>query len=131
MSLADRRLDATAFVYVAGYHPADSSTATLRCRDTMHCLTISLNMGSLGVLKTTFNIPNELLARARRYARKTSHQLRAIVEEGRRIVMSTTSTRNRYRLQDLSVGHASDSDPLEAYPWPDLREMMYGREDAR
>ncbi len=31
----------------------------------------------------------------------------------------------RYRLADLSVGMAEDEDPLEAYSWEDLREIIY------
>jgi hypothetical protein len=30
-----------------------------------------------------------------------------------------------YRLADLSVGRAEDDDPLEAYSWQDLREIIY------
>ncbi|MCY3656931.1 MAG: hypothetical protein OXG95_10040 [Chloroflexi bacterium] len=32
-----------------------------------------------------------------------------------------------YRLPDLSVGRATARDPLEAYSWEELREIIYER----
>lgn len=64
--------------------------------------------------------------RAKRYAKMNGHPLRAVVEEGLRRVLSTRVTKSRYRLPDMSVGDRKGSDPLEAYSWQDLREMIYG-----
>ena len=76
-------------------------------------------------MKTTLDIQDELLLRAKRHAQRTGRPLRAVVEEGLRQVLSNTATQNRYRLPDLSVGSADDDDPLEAYSWQDLREIIY------
>ncbi len=82
-------------------------------------------------MKTTLNIQDELLARAKRHAQRTGRPLRAVVEEGLREeglrkVLSTESPHDRYILPDHSVGEAGGRDPLEAYSWQDLREVIYG-----
>lgn len=77
-------------------------------------------------MKTTLNIQDELLARAKRHAQKTGRPLRSVVEEGLRQVLSADSPPARYILPDRSVGEAGGRDPLEAYSWQDLREVIYG-----
>ena len=77
-------------------------------------------------MKTTIDIQDGLLVRAKRYARRNGHPLRAVVEEGLRRVLSTPVARSRYRLPDMSVGDRKGPDPLEAYSWQDLRGMIYG-----
>ena len=76
-------------------------------------------------MKTTIDIQDALLLRAKRYAKRNGHPLRAVVENGLRLVLSTPVTRSRYRLPDMSVGDSDGPDPLEAYSWQDLREMIY------
>ena len=76
-------------------------------------------------MKTTIDVHDELLARAKRHARENGVSLRAVVEEGLRLVLSTIRTAEPYRLPDLSVGDPNDKDPLEAYTWQDLSEMIH------
>lgn len=76
-------------------------------------------------MKTTIDIHNELLRRAKRHARDSGRPLRAVVEDGLRLVLSATDIPNPYRLPDLSVGDPTDEDPLEAYSWQDLSEIIY------
>ena len=83
------------------------------------------------LVKTTLDIRDELLARAKRHARATGRPLRAIVEEGLRQVLAATSARQRYRLPDLSTGNVGGADPLEAYSWQDLRAVIYGDPESR
>ncbi len=78
-------------------------------------------------MKTTLNIQDELLTRAKRHAQRTGRPLRAVVEEGLRQVLSNESSRGRYLLPDHSAGEAGGRDPLEAYSWQDLREVIYGK----
>ena len=85
----------------------------------------------MGFMKTTLNIQDELLARAKRHAQRTGRPLRAVVEEGLRRVLSTAAPRQRYLLPDQSVGEAGGRDPLEAYSWQDLREVIYGEPERR
>ena len=82
-------------------------------------------------MKTTLDIHDELLARAKRHARRTGRPLRAVVEEGLRQVLSTETSRGQYLLPDHSVGETGGSDPLEAYSWQDLREGIYGKPDLQ
>ena len=76
-------------------------------------------------MKTTIDIQDELLARAKRHAKSTGRPLRAVVEEGLRHVFAKDKPVAPYHVRDLSVGDPGGRDPLESYSWPDLREMIY------
>ena len=82
-------------------------------------------------MKTTIVIQDELLARAKRHAKRTGRPLRAVVEEGLRRVLSATDNHQPYILPDHSVGEAGGRDPLESYSWQDLREVIYSRTEPR
>ena len=81
-------------------------------------------------MKTTIDIHDELLARAKQYARNTGRSLRAVVEEGLRQVLPAPLSRSRYRLPDLSEGQIGAADPLAGYSWQELRGMIYGEPTA-
>lgn len=82
-------------------------------------------------MKTTLDIQDGLLERAKRYAKRAHRPLRAIVEEGLRRVLSERSVRDVYNLPDASVGDPNAADPLEALSWQDLREEIYGEPRER
>ena len=82
-------------------------------------------------MKITIEIQDELLARAKQYARKSGRTLRSVVEEGLREVLDGPKPRTQYRLPDLSTGNPSSSDPLDTCSWQDLREIIYGRHGKR
>jgi len=77
-------------------------------------------------VKTTVEIPDALLERARRHARRTGRPLRALIEDGLRVVLLTGSPSADYRLPDRSVGVPGGRNPLEAMSWQDLRAEVYG-----
>lgn len=77
-------------------------------------------------MKTTLDIHDDLLIRAKRHTRASGRTLRAVVEDGLRMVLSVPSAPSTYRLPDLRVGDPEAADPLERYSWPELREMIYG-----
>ena len=83
-------------------------------------------MANIDPMKTTVDIQDELLARAKRHARRTGQPLRALVEEGLRQVLPNEPNRTPFRLQDRSVGERGARDPLESRSWHDLREVIYG-----
>ena len=87
--------------------------------------------GYYGIVKTTLDIHDELLLRAKRHARETGRPLRALVEDGLRRVLAASAPRTRYRLADLRAGEPDAPDPLEGYSWPELRETIYGDPGAR
>lgn len=89
-------------------------------------LPIFMNMGSMGLVKTTIEISDALLARARRHARAAGKPLRAVIEEGLRRVLETSTKPEAYRLADRSVGKAGGRNPLDALSWQDLRDEIYG-----
>lgn len=88
-------------------------------------------MGNMGIMKTTIDIQDELLARAKQYARKSGCTLRAVVEEGLREILAGPKYQTQYRLPDLSTGNPGSSDPLESYSWQDLRDIIYGDVENR
>ncbi len=77
-------------------------------------------------MKTTIEIGDALLIRAKRHARKTGKTLRVLVEEGWRKVLESEPVRTGYRLPDRSVGVAGGKNPLESLTWQDLRDEIYG-----
>ena len=82
-------------------------------------------------MKTTLEIQDALLDRAKRHARRTGRPLRSIVEEGLRRVLSERAAVQRYELPDASVGDRAAGDPLEALSWQDLRGEIYGDSPSR
>ncbi len=93
--------------------------------------TVKDYMASMGIMKTTLDIQDELLVRAKRHAQRTGRPLRAVVEEGLRHTLFTAAIHRRYRLPDHSVGEAGGWDPLEAYSWQYLRGVIYGEAEFR
>ncbi len=82
-------------------------------------------------VKTTLDIKDDLLLRAKKLAKRTGRPLRAVVEDSLRLTLANAQQRPDYRLPDLSVGRAGDVDPLELLTWQDLRAIVYGEPDAR
>lgn len=77
-------------------------------------------------MKTTIDIHDELLARAKQHAKDIGQPLRAVVEDGlRQVLARVTSSRRPYKLPDLRVGNPAAADPLEGFSWPELRETIY------
>lgn len=87
--------------------------------------------GQYGAVKTTIEIHDELLIRAKRHAQKAGRPLRAVVEDGLRRVLDAPPTPSRYVLPDLRVAGPNSPDPLEGYTWPELRELIYEGRGSR
>ena len=77
-------------------------------------------------MKTTLDIQDALLVRAKKHAKRTSQPLRAIMEDGLRHVLAVEQQAVGYTLPDRSVGDPRAADPLESLSWQDLRAMIYG-----
>ena len=79
----------------------------------------------MGEVKTTVDVHDELLKRAKRHARETGQTLRAVIEEGLRLVLEKPPPTG-YKLPDLRVGNPGDPNPLEHLTWDEMLELMYG-----
>lgn len=76
-------------------------------------------------MKTTIDIHDDLLVRAKNHAKATGRPLRAVVEDGLRTVLSQAEPKAGYVLEDCSVGQPGDPNPLELYSWDELRDLIY------
>lgn len=77
-------------------------------------------------MKTTLDIQDALLLRAKRLSKRTGKPLRALVEQGLALVLASEGAApQRYELPDRSVGRADARDPLEGWSWQDLRDEIY------
>ena len=95
-------------------------------------------MGSIALLslpnnpmKTTLEIKDDLLIRAKKFAKRSGQPLRAVVEESLRRTLSQAEEQTSYQLPDLSFGDANACDPLESLSWQDLRNEIYGTPDSQ
>ena len=79
-------------------------------------------MGNMGDVKTTVEVHDELLKRAKRHAKETGQTLRAVVEEGLRLVMEKPSPTG-YKLPDLRVGDPDGPNPFEKFTFAEMLEL--------
>ena len=77
-------------------------------------------------MKTTLDIKDDLLIRAKKLAKRSGKPLRTIVEDGLRLTLSQAPSRKAYKLPDLSVGNPDAQDSLALLSWQDLRDEIYG-----
>ena len=77
-------------------------------------------------MKTTVEIDDALMRRAKRHAKRSARSLRSIMEEGLRRVLDEPGSRESYTMPDLSAGRPGDPNPLEGMSWQDLRDEIYG-----
>ena len=77
-------------------------------------------------MKTTVHIADDLLARAKRHAKRSGRPLRALIEEGLQQVLASKPAGGTYPLPDRSVGDPKGEDPLESLSWEALRGEIYG-----
>jgi hypothetical protein len=82
-------------------------------------------------MKTTIDIHDELLGRAKQHAKDTGRSLRAVIEDGLRHVLAAPESRSKYQLPDLSMGDPNAADPLASFSWPELRETIYGEPESQ
>ena len=73
-------------------------------------------------VKTTVDVHDELLKRAKRHAQETGQTLRAVVQEGLRLVLEKPPP-SGYKLPDLSVGDPDGPNPLEKHTFAEMLEM--------
>lgn len=77
-------------------------------------------------MKTTIDIHDVLLERAKRHAKANGLTLRSVVEEGLRKVLVQPSPSVPFKLEDCRVGDPDAGNPLDHYTWTELRALIYG-----
>jgi hypothetical protein len=74
-------------------------------------------------MKTTIEISDALMRAARRQARARGLTLRALVEEGLRLVLQGEATRKQFQLRRASFKGEGLADPT--VDWADIRDTTY------
>ncbi len=76
-------------------------------------------------MKTTVEIPDALLAEARRIAQRDATTLRGLVEEGLRRVLGERAEQSGFRLRKVSFGGQGLTDDLSGSSWEEIRRRAY------
>lgn len=79
-------------------------------------------MGTMGEVKTTVDVHDELLRRAKRHAKETGQTLRAVIEEGLRMVLEKQPPPG-YKLPDLRIGDPNGPNPFEKFTFAEMLEL--------
>ena len=76
-------------------------------------------------MKTTIEISDELAAQVKAYAARERLTLRAIVEQGIRLVLREATAPEPFRLRDASVGGNGLRAEYESAGWARIRDAAY------
>jgi hypothetical protein len=77
-------------------------------------------------MKTTVDLPDELLLEAQRIARDEGTTLKSVMEEGLRAVIARHRTARQFRLRDASVTGRGLQSEFAGADWSKIREASYG-----
>jgi len=77
-------------------------------------------------MKTTIELPDELLREAHRLAREEQTTLKSLMEEGLRAVIARHRSQSEFVLRDASVSGRGLQPGARNASWADLREIIYG-----
>lgn len=73
-------------------------------------------------MKTTVDISDELLQRAKRYAADRDLTLKQAIEAGLRRLMDAPEARKPYKMKKYSFGSGG---MVKDFAWPELRDIIY------
>ena len=76
-------------------------------------------------MRTSVELSDGLLERARRLARRRGTTLRAVLEEGLRRVLSERESDPAFRLRDVTFGEGGLVEGLPEGDWERLRDLAY------
>jgi len=76
-------------------------------------------------VKTTVNLPEELLREAQELARREGTTLRELIETGLRTVVKQHSRDAHFTLADASVGGRGRQTAYRDAPWDRIRDTIY------
>lgn len=81
-------------------------------------------------MKTTIELPEALFAKAKRHARAQKTTLKALIEQGLRLVLAEKRDAPRFKLRDASVDGKGLNPEFRDAKWDLLRDMIYKGEGA-
>jgi hypothetical protein len=76
-------------------------------------------------MKTTIEIPDELLSRAKQAAAREKTTVRRLIEEGLRRVLTERARRGAFRLRKASFRGGGLQPDVEGGDWSRIRERIY------
>ena len=77
-------------------------------------------------MKTTVDLPDELLLEVQRLAREERSSMKSLMEEGLRAVIARHRSAAQFRLRDASVGGNGLQPQFREAGWDELRAAAYG-----
>jgi hypothetical protein len=81
--------------------------------------------GIVGHMKTTVNLPEELLREAQQVARQEGTTLRSLIETGLREALKQRRSPARFELTDASVDGSGLQPEFRGASWDTLRNTIY------
>ncbi len=91
---------------------------------------IPISCDTLELMKTTVEVSDELLERAKETAHRDETTLRALVEEGLRTVLEQRKARQRYHWPDVAVDGQGLHPELADESWEQLASLIYADRGA-
>lgn len=77
-------------------------------------------------MKTTLELSDHLLARAKQLARERKTTLRSLTEEGLRMVLEAEATKSQFALQPVTFKGDGLSPEFREASWSAIRNAAYG-----
>ena len=77
------------------------------------------------IMKTTIDLSDELARKAKAFASRNKITLRALIEQGIRIVLREDRVSGKFKLRDASVGGNGVQKEFEGADWAKIRDAAY------
>ena len=76
-------------------------------------------------MRTSIELSDGLLGRARKLAKQRGVTLRALVEEGLRRVLAESASPSEFQLKDVTYGEGGLVEGLDQGDWERIRDLAY------